>query len=434
MPTATSREPQRVKPQPPTTAVGGARTAARLDWLDGAKGLSILWIVFFHFFNTYTDSKLASPVAPHFFATFFASCAHPTPLAVASCAGESLFVGLSYLGFHAVAVFIVASGFGLTYSLAARGNPAGGWGAWYRARVIRLYPMYWLAHLIFLVAPFQFKPEPIDYRFWLSLAGDRVYPLASIFYYANSAWWYFGLILQLYLVFPFLFRLLQKAGVAWFLILCAVETVVSRYLILGVFGWNGELVQGGFFGCRLWEFALGMALGLTERKSAGALEALILSPRALVFGIAIYGLGLYTYGSALTYTVTDALTGTGLFLILCKLASISDASLPRVGSALAYAGTYSYGLYLLHESFVIYLGIRMRWMSMPMFVASAFVIIALMAMVSARLERRVNDLTNRILNRGASVVVPAVTGESSLSKGSLRGRFESCSTNRRART
>jgi peptidoglycan/LPS O-acetylase OafA/YrhL len=405
---STSGEARGVNPQPMT----GARTAARLDWLDGAKGISILWIVFFHFFNTYTNSKLASPVAPHFFATFFANCAHSTPLAVAGCAGESLFVGLSYLGFHAVAVFLVASGFGLTYSLAGRGNPAGGWKRWYRARVIRLYPMYWLAHLVFLVAPFQFKPEPIDYRFWLSLAGDRVYPLSSIFYYANSAWWYFSLILQLYLVFPFLFRLLQKTGIAWFLILCALETVLSRYLILAVLGGSSRWVQGGFFGCRLWEFALGMALGLTERKSAGTLEALILSPRALVFGVAIYGLGLYSYGSAIANTVTDALTGTGLFFILCNLASVSDAPRGRLGAALVYAGTYSYGLYLLHESFVIYLGIRMRWMSMPTFVASAFVIIALMAVVWAQIERFVNDLTNRILNRGVNTVVPAAARES----------------------
>jgi peptidoglycan/LPS O-acetylase OafA/YrhL len=136
-------------------------------------------------------------------------------------------------------------------------------------------------------------------------------PLRSIFYYANSAWWYFSLILQLYLVFPFLFRLLQKTGIAWFLILCALETVLSRYLILAVLGESSRWVQGGFFGCRLWEFALGMALGLTERKSAGTLKALILSPHALVFGVAIYGLGLYSYDSAITNTVTDALTGTG---------------------------------------------------------------------------------------------------------------------------
>jgi len=110
--------------------------------------------------------------------------------------------------------------------------------------------------------------------------------------------------------------------------------------------------------------------------------------------------------------VTDALTGTGLFFILCNLASVSDAQHGRLGAALVYAGTYSYGLYLLHESFVIYLGIRMRWMSMPTFVASAFVIIALMAVVSAQIERFVNDLTNRILNRGVNTVVPAAARES----------------------
>jgi peptidoglycan/LPS O-acetylase OafA/YrhL len=378
----------------------------RFDWLDGAKGIAILWIVFFHFFNTYTNSELASPVRARFFATFMAACRPVTALARASCYVESLFVGLSYLGFHAVAVFLVASGFGLTYSIAGRGNPENGWSGWYRSRVIRLYPMYWLAHIVFLISPFQFRPEPIDYRFVLSFLGDRIYPIQSIFYYGNSAWWYFSLILELYLVFPFLFRLLQKVGPAWFLILCGAETIISRYLILSVFQLGGEWTQGGFFGCRLWEFAFGMVLGLNERKSGGTLEASILSVRATLAGLAIYTLGLYCYRSTLTYTFTDALTGTGLFLILCNFARLVEVTIPRAGRAIGYIGLFCYGLYLLHEPYVIYLGIRMRWMSMPEFVLWAAAIIIVMAIVSAQIERYVNQVTNRVLGGASPRVAP----------------------------
>jgi peptidoglycan/LPS O-acetylase OafA/YrhL len=397
-------QPQAAAPKSRITVSSrfGSESAAplsrpRFDWLDGAKGIAILWVVFFHFFNTYTNSELASPVRAHFFANFMAACHPATTLARASCDFESLFVGLSYLGFHAVAVFLVASGFGLTYSIAGRGNPENGWPGWYRSRVIRLYPMYWLAHLVFLISPFEFRPERIDYRFVLSFLGDRIYPIESIFYYANSAWWYFSLILELYLVFPFLFRLLQKVGPMWFLIICGAETIISRYLILSVFQLGGEWTQGGFFGCRLWEFALGMVLGLNERKSAGALEDSILSVRAMLAGLAIYTLGLYCYGSTLTYTLTDALTGTGLFLILCNLARLIEVTIPRAGRAIAYIGLFCYGLYLLHEPYVIYLGIRMRWMTMPQFVLCAAPFIIAMAIVSAQIERYVNQLTNRVL-------------------------------------
>ena len=71
-----------------------------------------------------------------------------------------------------------------------------------------------------------------------------------MFYYANPAWWYFGLILELYLVFPILFALMRKLGAGWFLLLCAVETIVSRYLVIYVLKTSGYYLLGAFSGCR----------------------------------------------------------------------------------------------------------------------------------------------------------------------------------------
>lgn len=388
-----------------------ATTAAppHLQWLDGAKGLAILWIVFFHFFSTYTNSELPSPIRPHFFSAFLAQCAHRSTLSPFGCDAQSAFVGVSYLGFHAVAVFIVASGLGLAYSASRPGGPEGGWPGWFRARIIRLFPMYWIAHLIYLVSPFEFRPEPIDYRFLLSFLGDRIYPLDEIFFYANAAWWYFGLILELYLVFPPLFWLLRKAGARWFLVLCAAETIVSRLIILSLPWGSGALLQGAFFGCRLWEFAFGMVVGLALREDRATVERFLLGPRAMLAGLAIYVLGLYTYGSTPAYAVTDALTGTGMFVIMSNLALASEW-LPRVGSALARVGTYCYGLYLLHQPYVIWLGIRMRWMTMPEFVASSAVIIVLITLASIQVQRLVDRVTNRVLHRPAVSVHPAPAG------------------------
>lgn len=81
-------------------------------------------------------------------------------------------------------------------------------------------------------------------------------------FYFNPALWYFGLLLELYLVFPLLFRGLQRLGVAPFLALAAIGTVATRYFLLCVYPVNGQWVQGSFFMGRLWEFALGMATGL----------------------------------------------------------------------------------------------------------------------------------------------------------------------------
>jgi peptidoglycan/LPS O-acetylase OafA/YrhL len=258
--------------------------------------------------------------------------------------------------------------------------------------------MYWLAHLIYLISPFVARLEPLDYRFFLSFLGDRVYPVASIFYYINPAWWYFGLLLELYLVFPILFRLLQKLGPVWFLVVCGIVTLVSRHVLLNVVPVHGYYVQGAFFGSRLWEFALGMVLGLLYRRYPGEVEHRLFSFPVILAGVVIYVLGLYTYANALTYVLNDALIGTGLFVILAHIARWCDL-LPRLGGTLAHVGAFSYGLYLLHQPYVIYFGERMRTMSEPLFTVLACGIIALLACGAIPLERYVNQLTSRVLDQ-----------------------------------
>jgi peptidoglycan/LPS O-acetylase OafA/YrhL len=149
------------------------------------KGLSILWIAFFHFFGTYANGRFPSALDRHYFSPFLQQCAPTSTLETLGCAAKGFYVAVASVGFHAVAVFLILSGFGLTFSLARTGEPDGGWRSWYRGRLLRLFPMYWLAHLIYLVSPFISRPEPVDYRFFLSLLGDRVWPVDTIFYYIN---------------------------------------------------------------------------------------------------------------------------------------------------------------------------------------------------------------------------------------------------------
>jgi peptidoglycan/LPS O-acetylase OafA/YrhL len=370
------------------------------------RGISILWIVFFHLFGTYASGRYPSPLEPAYFSSFVSQCAPSSALSTLGCIGQGFFIAVSRVGFHAVAVFLVLSGFGLTYSLAKTGNPVGGWAGWYRGRLLRLYPMYWAAHLIYLISPFVVRPEPVDYRFVLSLLGDRVYPVEAIFYYINPAWWYFGLLVELYLVFPILFRLLQKLGPIWFLVLCGLITMASRHLLLSVIPVHGYYVQGAFFGSRLWEFAAGMVLGLLYHQRPIWVEGRLFAGSALFAGIVIYTLGLYSYTTLLSYTLTDALTGTGLFIILAHIARWSSR-LPRPGSMLAYVGVYSYGLYLLHQPYVIYFGERVRELSLPTFVVFACAMIALLTLGAILLERCVNRLTSRVLDRGKVNATPA---------------------------
>jgi len=88
-------------------------------------------------------------------------------------------------------------------------------------------------------------------------------------------------------------------------------------------------------------------------------------------------------------------------VILAHIA-FQSRRLARVEAAIAYVGVFSYGLYLIHQPYVIYLGERMRWMTLYEFVAAACPIIALLAVFCAQLERFVNRIVNFALKDKAS--------------------------------
>lgn len=376
----------------------GARRPAdrgdrRLEWLDGVKGIAILWIVFFHFFTFYDHGRTPWPLHPGYLAAYEAGCAPAGARAV--CLAGALLSAAGQLGFHAVSVFLVLSGFGLSYSLAGPGRPRPAWSQWYRSRLVRLFPMYWVAHLVYLVSPFQARVDAIDYRFALSFLGDRVVPIGTIFYYFNPALWYFGLLLELYLVYPLLFIALRRLGAARFLLLAAAVTIGARWLLVIAVPVNPAWVQGGFFACRLWEFALGMAAGARWRTRAGPLGAAVFSWWGLLAGAAIYVLGCYSYRALWSYLATDALIGTGLTVVLAHAARAMGRA-RGLGRAVIAVGLSSYGLYLVHQPYVLYFAERMRGLETATFVAAASGIIVALTVGAMALERAVNALTARL--------------------------------------
>ena len=247
----------------------------RLLWLDIAKGLAILWVVYFHFFRTYFEHGELPP---------------PDWSNLAASATSILgivWLQISGLGFHAVGVFIILSGWALMESTARRADSRGlTWGTWYRSRFLRLYPMYWVAHLVYLVSPFVVRPEQVDGRIVLSLLGLRFIDIEMNFYYLNPAWWYFTMLIQFYLLFPLLFWAARKLGPWTFLLAACAVGFFVRYLMLVVYPQNGMWTQGGFAICRLPEFALGMALGMWHSRSTARAERFFLGGAGLVAGVA----------------------------------------------------------------------------------------------------------------------------------------------------
>ena len=357
----------------------------RLLWLDISKALAICWVVYFHFFRTYFEHGSIPPADWSGFAASITTIL------------RHVWLEVSGLGFHAVSVFIILSGWALMQSTANRAAAGPiSWGAWYRARFLRLYPMYWVAHLVYLVSPFVARLEPVDSRIVWSLLGLRFVDITMNFMYLNAAWWYFSMLIQFYLIFPLLFWTAQRLGPWTFLLIACGAGFFVRYLMLIVYPQDGLWILGGFAICRLPEFALGMTLGMWHTRSTARVEWFLLRGAGLATGVLLYPAALQLYHNGFTYVFVDLATGACCFLVVVGLAGII-ARFPGPAKLFALVGAFSYGLYLIHQPYVIWLGLRIREQPIWMFLLIAVATVAVLSAWGILLEKFTNALVDKLI-------------------------------------
>ncbi len=358
----------------------------RLLWIDISKGLAILVVAYFHFFRTYFQYGV---LPPSDWSNLAASALTILRL---------IWFKVSGLGFHAVGVFIILSGWTLMQSTMRRveSGPVA-WGGWYRARFLRLYPMYWVAHLVYLVSPFVARLEPVDNRIILSLLGLRFIDIQMNFMYLNAAWWYFAMLIQFYLIFPLLFWMARRLGPWWFLIIACAAGFFARYILLVVWPQNGLWVLGGFAICRLPEFALGMSLAMWHRQSSARVEWFLLRGPGFVVGLILYPAALQLYHGLYPYIFCDFATGTCCMLEIVGIAGIISLS-SAPAKLFGLVGVYSYGLYLIHQPYVIWLGVRIREVPIWMFLLICIPTLAVLSAWGMLLEKGINTLVNKLVS------------------------------------
>src|SRR5207302_8730929 len=216
------------------------------------------------------------------------------------------------------------------------------------------------------------------------------------FMYLNAAWWYFAMLIQFYLIFPLLFWAARKLGASIFLIAACAFGFLVRYYLLNVHPVHGLWTLGGFPICRLPEFALGMALGMWHLKSTSRVESILLRGTGLIAGIVLYPLALKLYANGIAYVFCEFATSGCCFLAIVGFAVLLSR-IAGVGKIMALVGMYSYGLYLIHQPYVIWLGLRIRPISVPIFL---LVFVAAAAVLSAWgmvLEKSTNSFVNKFL-------------------------------------
>ena len=326
----------------------------KIRWLDAIKGISILWIITCHL----TESLLGTPCFG------FPSVHWPPPgerfaqlLPMDPGGLWGLFLNalryVGWLGNQGVQVFIVASGFGLMWSHLHKGGQQGvNRSQFYRRRVLRIYPMWVLAHLGFGLLSVAARRGfwLTKAHFWLSLVGIRF--TSSSFFVLAPAWWFIPLLLQLYLLFPYLVNWMERIGINRFF--AASTALALSVRAAGLYLFSDYLLPwstGAIFITRLPEFAFGIWLAWHMKNAPEGLDRTLRSARGVMAAGFIYLLGTFASFFLFGAIFSKLLTAVGLFCLLY----IALSKLPSGSGLCSFVGKHSYSLYLAHHPFISFL-------------------------------------------------------------------------------
>jgi peptidoglycan/LPS O-acetylase OafA/YrhL len=325
----------------------------RLSWLDRVRGISIVWIFLVHFIERFmAGSYFGNP--DNSWPALAERIAQLRLLPVFGVKG--VFINAlrytGWLGDQGVQILLVASGFGLAYAALKDGGKLN-LKEFFSRRFVRILPLWWAVHIVFILTDF-FVSKGLsysDWRTWASLFGFRFFP--QVFYYFSPAWWYIGLLLQLYLLFPFLYRILRKAGPVRFFLMTAGLSVILRAVGLVAFRlyldwWS----RGAIFITRLPEFAFGMAFAGFYSSDPQKVFRWVRRPSKILLWIVMYLLGILLSFTLLGMSVSFLLTGAAGFLIMFSM--FAGVSWPSFGPV-AWLGRHSYSIFLMHHPVILFI-------------------------------------------------------------------------------
>lgn len=308
--------------------------------LDGVRGLAILLVLLVHFAGSAADPRLAG-----------------------GSLVERAFTRLIDTSGCGVDLFFVLSGFLITRILLHSRGSVQPFRRFYLRRVLRIFPLYYLALFVVLaIVPYLAGRPPgvreiLDRQGWLWLYGGNI-ACGLLGYSWNQDWmrldhfWSLAVEEHFYLVWPFLalrLPLRHLARLLWILVFLAIAAKVA-FLGAGMTDASYQLTP-----CRLDALSLGALIAIAAAN--GQLERYVPVARFAV-GFSALGtiaLGLVSHShpwlwwtTAIVHTLFAAFFAGLLVLVLT---GASEGWLVRAFShpGLRTLGTYSYGLYVWHE-------------------------------------------------------------------------------------
>lgn len=331
--------------------------SSRLVWVEYIKAIGFIWIFLVHF----AEQVFGSPYIANPSATWPPLAERVQQLIPLQGHGVldiplNLLRYVGWAGDEGVQLFLIASGFGLTWGLLSKSvqGPLA-LRSFYLRRAARVYPLWWGAHILFLIGAFFLSGLHIslaDPEFYFSLLGIRI--TSNQLYYFAPAWWYVSLLVQLYLVYPLLWEGLRRWGPLRMLMVTCVVSFAIRGIGLLVFtdyldAWS----RGAIFITRLPEFVFGVALAAWLYQSPEQTNRRLRARSTVLLAALVYVgsmiMSLYLAGM----TVAPFLSGVSVFVLIyaciCRISEVIKRK-SRVG---VWIGEHSYALFLVHHPFIL---------------------------------------------------------------------------------
>lgn len=183
---------------------------------------------------------------------------------------EFINVFFSYFGHYGVQLFIFISAYGLAISFSQK--PCS-WGRFVLDRLTKLYPLLLTAIIVFFFAIIILEQRLLSLYEWREIGYKLLFihtliPESGLS--LNGPWWFFGLIFQLYLLFPLLYKLIKKYTRRAF-VLVLILSYGLIYISLFVYQPNAYVSFMQNAPGHLPEFALGVFFALNEDKKINPL-------------------------------------------------------------------------------------------------------------------------------------------------------------------
>lgn len=377
-----------------------------LHLIDLAKAAALIVIVFSHLAEQFGVGPYFFNPSPNWpsFGEQLAQILAPAGPGLLGILGAVL-RDIAWLGDEGVGLFLVLSGFGLAWGITRAGSFD--LRTFVTRRLGRIYPMWLTAHLV-IATPLIILGRVSVSAALISAIGIRFLP--ATYYAIVPAWWYVGLLLQLYACVPVLWWASRKFG--------ARQTMAGAILIglaARALGWNlagsyiDEWSRGAIFVTRLPEFAFGFGLAMLCGAAPEKLRAFIGSPRVLALAAVAFVAGIVASMTWYGMIVAPLLTSFGAFVLVC-------AAFSRVRWALGeWIGKHSYSLYLSHQFTIL---VFVRHLHSPL---GAVVAIALALVTGVALALFLEWLTPRLERTLSTMGVPRLAAAGALALVAIYG-------------